>query len=352
LVNLIVGKQVKDREGQRYVRVPSQDRVYTVSIDPDKLSTKFEDWIEPDVLKLNAMDITTMKINDYSVTPMLAAGRLSVEQEQRLAMEVAWNGDDFKWDLVKLEELAAGELRPTQLLASEELDKTRLDGMKNELAGLKVVDIRRKPAGLIDALKSGETEEMWKDQEGVQSLVQRGFFPVGSETGVSMLSSDGEVAIGTKDGVEYQLRFGQVASSTSNDDTSVNRFLMVLASLNEAKFPAPELEAVPEEPAEPAATEGDDKAQQAETERDRIMKENQRKLDAYNEKKNKSMEKVNELNARFAEWYYVVAEDVYKDIHLSRPDVIKEKPASADEGFGIDSFRKLEEEGLKQEAKK
>ncbi|MEM7315813.1 MAG: DUF4340 domain-containing protein [Planctomycetota bacterium] len=349
LVNLIVGKQVKDQEGQRYVRIPKQDPTYVVSIDPDKLSTKFEDWIEQDVLKLNAMDITTMTINDYSVTPAITpSGRLSVEQEQRLAMKVDWNGDDFKWDLVRLEELAGGELSPTKLLDNEELDKSKLDEMKNSLSGLKIADIRRKPDGLIQALKSGESNEMWSDNQGVRSLVERGFFPVGGESGITMLSSDGEVGIGTKDGVEYQLRFGQIAGAPGESD-SINRFLMVVASLDQSKFPPPALEEVPEEP---AAAEGEEGEKTPNPERDRIMKENQRKLDEYNEKRNKALEKVNELNGRFAEWYYVVSEEVYKDIHLSRPDVIKEKPGSADEGFGVDSLRKLEDEGLKQDEKK
>lgn len=163
-----------------------------------------------------------------------------------------------------------------------------------------------------------------------------------------MLSSDGEVGIKTKDSVNYQLRFGQVATGSGAEGESINRFLMVVASLDESAFPVPELEDVPEEP---AAAEGEDAEggeKKPDLVRDGIMKENQRKLDEYNEKRNKALEKVNELNGRFAEWYYLVSEEVYKDIHLSRPDVIKEKPGSAEDGFGIDSFRKLEEGGLKQ----
>ncbi len=53
LVDLIVGKAVRDAEGQRYVRAAGQDVVYVIEIDPSKLSTNFEDWIEKDLLKLN-----------------------------------------------------------------------------------------------------------------------------------------------------------------------------------------------------------------------------------------------------------------------------------------------------------
>ena len=32
-----------------------------------------------------------------------------------------------------------------------------------------------------------------------------------------------------------------------------------------------------------------------------------------------------ELNARFADWYYIISDEVYHKIHLSRADVVKKK---------------------------
>ena len=87
-------------------------------------------------------------------------------------------------------------------------------------------------------------------------------------------------------------------------------------------------------------TSGDDEI-------DRISKENQRKLDEYNDKLEKAQVQVSELNARFADWYYVISDDVFKDVHLTRKDIITMKEASADEGTGVDAFRKLEEDGLR-----
>ena len=82
-------------------------------------------------------------------------------------------------------------------------------------------------------------------------------------------------------------------------------------------------------------------------ERERVKKENERKLNAYRDQKKKAESRVAELNGRFADWYYVVAEDVYKKIRLGRSDVVTEKSTAKDEGFGIYAFRKLEEEGPK-----
>ena len=66
LADLIIGKPVKDAEGQRYVREAGRDMVYVIEIDPTKLSTNFEDWIEKDLLKLNSWDLQQAQIKDYS----------------------------------------------------------------------------------------------------------------------------------------------------------------------------------------------------------------------------------------------------------------------------------------------
>jgi hypothetical protein len=105
---------------------------------------------------------------------------------------------------------------------------------------------------------------------------------------------------------------------------------------------------------EDGEAEGDQEdVSDAEAERDRIIKDNERKRKEYEEKRKKAEDKVRDLNFRFADWYYVISEDVYKRIHLGRADVVKKKEKSeeekeqeVDEGFNIDSFRKIEEEGL------
>ena len=58
--------------------------------------------------------------------------------------------------------------------------------------------------------------------------------------------------------------------------------------------------------------------------------------------------RVAELNARFADWYYVISEDVYKKIHLGRSDIIKEGATARDAGFDVDAFRKLETDGIEK----
>ena len=86
LVDLIVGKPVRDAEGQRYVREAGRDMVYVIEIDPAKLSTNFEDWIEKDLLKLNAWDLEQVDIKDYSAEMGLVMG-----PNGRPSIGVAWD---------------------------------------------------------------------------------------------------------------------------------------------------------------------------------------------------------------------------------------------------------------------
>src|SRR4051794_32357227 len=74
LVDLIVGKPVRNAEAQRYVREAGRDVVYVIEIDPAKLSTNFEDWIEKHLLKLNAWDMQQVEVKDYSAEMGLVMG--------------------------------------------------------------------------------------------------------------------------------------------------------------------------------------------------------------------------------------------------------------------------------------
>src|SRR5690606_24075524 len=67
LVDLIVGKAVKDAPGVHYVRTPGRDRVYTAKIDIGNVSTRFEDWIEGDLLQLTPADVRSVIVDDYSI---------------------------------------------------------------------------------------------------------------------------------------------------------------------------------------------------------------------------------------------------------------------------------------------
>lgn len=389
LIDLIIGKAVKDAEDQRYVRRESQDVVYIVNITPDDFSTDFADWIEDDLLKISPFDIQQVKINDYTAELVPQGLQLSIDWDRRAELELRYDDAESDWVAQSLKEYnrTAKEFQPFELSENQELNKDKLNDLKSALDDLKIVDVESKPAGLSASLKAGE--DFIKDQSSIMSLVRRGIVPVGRADGsYDILSSEGEVITTMKDGVEYVLRFGNLQLSTDEEaagpadsgpatgdegeeskQQGVNRYLFVMARLNVDAIEKPELEDLPETPNEEAdggddedeagsdsedsdqedadaeesenseTAESDDTesadadtneeensgAEKLAAERKAVEQSNQRKQDEYDEKVKQAKERVDELNARFGDWFYVISNDVYKKIHLGKDDIIKAK---------------------------
>ncbi len=415
LLSLIVGKEVEGKDGLRYVRCAGQDPVYVVALSTDKLTTRFEDWIEEDLLKLNTWDVKQVEIYDYSFDAVL--GQLA--PRNRIVLD--YDDKDAKWSLARCDIFAEKGWQPEPLKEDEELNTTKLNDMKWALDDLKIVDVVPKPKGLSKALK-GEGQ---LDEQALASLEKHGFHVRRG----ALYSSQGEITVLMKDGVQYVLRFGNVATeskASTQDEKSgedkegestssgVNRYVFVMAEFNPDAIPKPELEPLPELPeeagksadqtadeqAEPAPKQvpdgdGESQSQPAESagkqpaaepapsgetsqkgdsasesseaakktagsqpaeaapageqstgeteakpaktleeikkERERIEKENQRKKDKYEKKLEEGRKRVKELNERFADWYYIISDEVYRKIHLGRSDVVQKKEAEEGE---------------------
>jgi hypothetical protein len=369
LLNLVVGKVVPGREGLHYVRVAGQDPVYAVALKTEKLSTKFSDWIETDLLKLNAWDMKQIQIYDYSVDV------LAGQQNPRAQMTLAYSDTgEPRWKFTEDKVFKNKDWTEAKLGADEELNATVLDDMKTALDDLKIVDVSRKPAGLSANLRAKGT--FYSDRETVASLGEKGFYVARMQDYYELLSNDGEVRVLMKDGVQYVLRFGQIAGTSSEKDkakdqkggkkdeasgSGVNRYLFVMAEFNPGAIAKPELQPLPEEKAaekkddkkadekKPGAKPDDKKAEDKKAEkkpedkkaeekakadlkaeRERIEKENKRKQDEYDQKIKDGENRVSELNARFADWYYVIADNVYQKIHLNRQAIVKKKEKKDD----------------------
>ncbi len=398
LAGVIVGRTVRGDEEQRFVRVPGQDVVYVVRIDPGQLSTRFQDWIERDLLQLTAWDIEDVTVKNYAVERDL--GRAALIRD----FDFTARQEDNEWKLVELTRHRDGKPRTfTELAEDEELHEENLDALKNAVDGLRIVDVHRKPRGLGRDLKAGA--DFLKDDASVKDLQDRGFYPHGSGDTAELFSAHGEVHVGMKDGVQYILRFGETVADTGDEPTEgLNRYLFVTARVDMDKFPQPELEEVPELPsgvqeegnggdadeadeedAEPQPVDSDEEANDEEAndeeadeeqvevdreaaeaailqERERINRENQRKLDDWNERVQNAKERVAELNTRFGDWYYVVSEEQYEKIRLPLSSLIRTRDATDEdasdddddlidvlpdvEGEGIDAFRSLQQQGL------
>ncbi len=253
LASLIVGKPVTGTEDQHYVRVPAEDAVYVVQIKKDAFSTNFEKWIKGDILNVRSMDIENIGLRDYAI----------VRTERGFGLGRNFDADllnkDSKWSLQKFVDYTVeGNPETNQPPEGKSLQESALNDLRNSIQNLKIVNVRRKPLGLAADLKADKS--LSENAEATKNLQSQGFFPM--ESG-DVYASGGELLLGTKEGVRYLLRFGNTQVSGSaltdeqegkseneseekSDDQGVRRYLLVMAQLDESKFPAPELKVVPE----------------------------------------------------------------------------------------------------------
>jgi hypothetical protein len=271
LVDLIIGKEVKNTTNeQHYVREANRDLVYIVEIDPTKLSTNFEDWIEKDLLKLNAWDIQQVQINDYSaeLQPVMTPQGIGIQValDPRAEMKLAYDDEKGNWTAEDLKEFSKGSEQYTEfaLTENQELNAEKLDALKTALDDLAIVDVDAKPAGLSADLKAGV--DFLDDAKARSDLRALGFATVAARDGSGgqeLISSDGEVIVTMKDGVEYVLRFGDLRLDTSGKDAAqsadeqaqasnqnVQRYLFAMARFNEDAIKKPQLEELPPLPDE------------------------------------------------------------------------------------------------------
>ncbi len=318
LADLIIGKAVPDRENQRYVRVPDQKRTYAVNLPEGfELSTRFSDWIETNLLQLDAFSLKGISINNYKVNPEEG----TVTPVDMITLERKDSSTPWTMDQVP----------PGRLL-----DTGKVASLTSALADLKIVGVRPKPPGLTAELKAEDSSAANIQRSNVSrsSLASRGFY---FSSDGRLLSNQGDISAATNEGVVYTLRFGEVtfatgealtagseeeASKDAGDETkkaesdgsqgsAESRFLFVTAEFQPDLIPPPELPR--------ADSELPDKAfQRTAEEIKRDLDEIKRKQDEYQKKLEDGKQKAKELTDRFAAWYYVVPGDDYRRIILDR----------------------------------
>ena len=210
LAELVLGETLKDKQGYRYVRVPGQKRVYAVQTDADA-SARFQDWVDGNLLRLNAADIKRISVNSYSIDESM--GRLTNVQRVTLTRE----GNSWKCD------------------PPGRVSEATAKGLASALGGLRVTGARPKPAMLAEMLK---TRRLAMTLESVMAMRSRGYFltPDGR-----LLANEGEVTVETEKGLLYALRFGEVvtgaaeaakpgAAATAPLRQSEDRYLFVTVS--------------------------------------------------------------------------------------------------------------------------
>lgn len=190
--DLIFGKEVPEKQGFRYARVPGTDRTYAVQTKNLDLSIKFADWIDKSLIGTSSFDLSKITIKDYSVDPR--AGTIDDKGTTTLVKD----DKTSNWQVEGLTE-------------NEETNQDKAREVASGIADLKIVGVRVKPPGLKPDLRM---------QEGVEQAIQmqqRGFYL--TKNG-DVVSNDGEAISETKDGLVYTLRFGGLILGTGDEVTA------------------------------------------------------------------------------------------------------------------------------------
>jgi hypothetical protein len=364
LVNLIIGKEVARQPSQdmgndegtslRYVRIANQSPVYVVSIDPSRFSTNFDQWIEKNLLGISTIDIKEFFVDQYSfsVEYVLTNSGLRPRTNYSPAGDLTLMYDGTavgadKWSLTRWMTFEGQnfEYKERQLEPEKELNTDTLDSMVSALNDLKIVSVQKKPAKLASVLREGKTfDNIELDAAMEESMQGTGFLLVEmpdvkgdrQQTKDQLLSNEGDLQFRLKDGIVYHLHFGdltgtesEIVAEDSLDSTpvlGVNRYLFITAEFDPAIISPPELKPVPDIPEECEAEEREKLTQEKEA----IERTNHREQERYDADIEQGKKRAEELSDRFADWYYVIAEDVYKKIHLTEANVFRMKSEAPD----------------------
>lgn len=367
IADYIIGKQVPNRDGFYYIRRPDENATYTAKIQLD-LSTKFADWIEPDLLKLDGWKLTGIEIDNYSIDT--DRGRIIGRDKSSLTRPKSSD----PWKLEGIDE------------AKQETNQDEVRKLVSGLDDMKIVGVRPKPVKLSRDLKLGEGLQL--DQAIAFDLASKGFLFAESEDGARQLvSKEGEVIAKTDQGVMYVLHFGDVFSGTeeeiefgfAKDSASAekpaegtetpadpaketpkteglakSRYLFVTVQFDESLIPNKPVEPTePVEPTKPADVPEPTTDEAAAA--DALVTQNvgpwaayyQAKANydtakagfesakqkyetdqkAFQEKVDAGQKLLKELNARFADWYYVISAGSFEDLRQGREKLVKLKGA-------------------------
>lgn len=370
LADYIIGKEVPNRSGYYYIRKPNEPATYIAKVEL-QLSTKFADWIEPDLLKLDQFKLNNVTVDYYTVVIDRGRGKITGRQQNVLSRK----DSSSNWTMNDLDE------------TKEEVNQDEVRKLVSALDDLKIVGIRPKPIKLQRDLRLDSGIKL--DQSIAEDLEMKGyFFAPTQDGGLQLFSKEGDVIAATNEGVEYLLHFGEVFSGSEEeiefgfakgddaakkdeekkdgdakadaaDGKKKSRYLFVTAQLSTTGLgPKPEEPTKPEEPGDAPQVEVPVRAEdspasaaqpenvgplaeynekkraydvaKAKYEADKTKFEADEK--AYEQKQKDGEKKVKELNDRFANWYYVISADSFESLRQGRKTLVKEKSADKPAG--------------------
>ena len=304
LADFIIGNEPEDRTGFRFVRLPDQKRVYAARMDID-LSTQFADWIEADLLLVERDEIDRIVLHDYSIN----------ERTYTIAER----------DVVTVSKTDGAWLGDRRMPNNREIDESKVNGLLSAIDGLSIVGVRPKPPGLSASLTQLDAAAGLARAD-VLSLQSRGYYLTRDG---GLRSNEGDLEVRSSEGILYTLRFGEVlygtgeavsAGATETADASSgpgeNRYLFITAEFEADRFSEPPL---------PSNMEFEGKDRYDQTDADLTNQARHEAHTTWQSDMARRAALIEELEARFAPWYFVISSESFDKVHLTRTELTKDK---------------------------
>lgn len=321
LLDMILGREVEAGSGKYYVRRSGQNPVYVVEMDPSRISARFIDWIETDLLKVQPSDIASLYALDCSLD-LRSEGESPAFSHRGQFMLAQHYLEDPDWTVAFNQRMFGNGLRDVGVPSGKTLDLDFLRHVSQALSDMRISSVQRKPSGILEAFHHPENIELTEDQNRL--LQKCGFcvLPMNLGNGPvnALFSSDGQVHVYSKNGIVYRLFFGGIAGQEALEsfeeigERKFYRYLVLTADLYPQGIGQPNLMELPPKPA-------DDADEAAKIQYQSLLEMNTQEQRIYEEKLADAKKRVDEMNALFAEWFFIIPDDVYREIHLTSENV-------------------------------
>ena len=288
IANLIVGKAVpgnSDGVPRYYVRIPGQPAVYELEIPKQIFRTRFQDWVDPNLMELptpgmSEVSISEINVDQYRLDPKKIAG---ADRESTYRCSIKPKNFLF-------ESYDGGEFKEKQL---DQAQQREVASKLSSIGNIRYVDVLGKPKATAKLLRKPSSIA---DSEVFEPLGQFGFRLKDSE----FEGANGEVSVATSDGVRVRLLLGSLAQrADSTESLDLHFHGILVAEMEDSTFEAP---------TKPEGVEEDSAENKAYL----------RAMEELDRKQKSAKIRIDELNRNWSKWIYVIPEST---VNAIRPDV-------------------------------
>lgn len=188
VADLVVGKEVQDKPGYRYVRLANDDKVrdtvYVANLENLDATTKFSDWIDAKLIPSG--NATKVEILEKSA------------ESGQFAPTVTLTKEDFKWALPGLQE-------------GETTNESKASTLVSNIQGLQIVDARSVPH-ILASTDDPREQQVVQINRGV---VEDFGFSINKQGVIDSKSNN--VVLEHDDGLVYTLHVGNTRPKTKPD---------------------------------------------------------------------------------------------------------------------------------------